>query len=69
MEGVPVLFCDEPWYCVCDPPSIIVAKLPFMVDAEHLYRAVERGGKTVKPYQAPSLKKAPGIVLHAPLKF
>ena len=30
-------------------------------------RAVERGGgKTVKPYQAPSLKKAPGIVLHTP---
>ena len=23
------------------------------------------GGKTVKPYQAPSLKEAPGIVLHA----
>ena len=40
MEGVPVLFCDEPWYCVCDPPSIIVAKLPFMVDAENLYRFV-----------------------------
>ena len=33
------------------------------------FRAVERGGKTVKPYQAPSLKKAPGIVLHAPPKI
>ena len=32
------------------------------------FRAVEGGGggKTVKPYQAPSLKKAPGMVLHAP---
>ena len=27
------------------------------------------GGKTVKPYQAPSLKKASGMVLHAPLKI
>ena len=29
----------------------------------------EGRGKKVKPYQPPSLKKAPGMVLHACLKF